>query len=182
MPQDRTTRSNAPSPSSRYSVPSVHTLLSSPILFLPKPQSRNIISHTVNVPRLSQPPSPSTHPLQSSQPRASATHNPSLPLIFHWRCCLSGCSTKNTHFTAIHFTRLRVRRLLDMWYWTPSYRVSKCRECQHQACEMCILLQVKGESEWKGEKLESGFRETGDVGVWKRIGIWGEGSGDDRES
>jgi hypothetical protein len=37
-----------------------------------------------------------------------------------------------------------------------------------------VLLEVCGESEWKGVEAEGNFEKTGDVGMWRRIGIWGK--------
>lgn len=171
MHQNRTVRSTAPSPSSPRSITSTFSIPSSPILFLPKATLR-----TVATPRIAQPPSPNAHLTHHSQPCASATHTPPLPLMFLWRCCRSDCRTSNTHFTTTHFTRLHhVRGRLERWTWAPSYRKDSCQECNHAACETCLLLQVEGHSEWKGAEVESEFGQTGDVGVWRRIGFWDEG-------
>lgn len=171
MPQDRITRSAAPSPSNRRSVPSPLSVPSSPIIFCSKATARQLAT-----PKVSKASSPNARLTPLSQPRASTVHNPPLPLIFLWRCCRSDCRANNHFFTKTHFTRLRhVRGLVDTWSWAPSYRTDKCQECKHEACEICLLLQVEGESEWKGAEAENDFGETGDVGVWRRVGFWGEG-------
>lgn len=170
MTQDRTIRSNAPSPSSRYSQPSAPTRSSSPILFLPKPQSPNFVLPTVSVPNIPKPASPNAHLSPSSRPHAPAIHTPALPLTFHWRCCRSGCRANNIVCTTTHFTHLLICDSHDIWYRAPSYRLDKCSDCQHRPCEWCLLLQVEGQSEWRGSE-----RETGLVGVWRRIGMWKEG-------
>jgi hypothetical protein len=169
MPQNRSTRSGAPSPSSRRSAASVH--MSSLNLRTPE-----VVLPIIHVPKLRRPPSPNVRLTPLSQPRASANHDPPLPVTFHWSCCRSDCRHRNTFFTGTHFTRIRhVRGLEDSWSWAPSYRVAKCQACSHAVCEQCALLQVTGQSEWKGAEIEEDFVETGDVGVWRRIGIWGEG-------
>ena len=173
MLQDRTVRSNAPSPSSRYSKPPA---ASSPILLPNQPPPSKLKSRTVVMPMISYLSSPGIYPQPHVQPRASATHAPPLPVAFRWRCCRSGCLTTNKLHTSTHFTRLsHVHGLQDTVYWTPSYRLDRCSDCQHQACKICLLLEVEGQSEWKAAEAEVDFDKTGQLGIWRRIGYWGEG-------
>lgn len=172
MLQDRTVGSNAPSSSSRYSKPSAAP---SPILLPNQPPLSKLKSRTVVMPMISYLSFAGIYPQAHVQPRASATHAPPLPVAFRWRCCRSGCLTTNKLHTSTHFTRLsHVRGLQDTAYWTSSYRLDRCSDCQHQACEICLLLEVEGHGEWKAAEAEVGFDETGGLGIWRRIGYWGE--------
>lgn len=171
MPQDRTAHSTTPSPPNRRLTASNLETPSSPVLFFQTTRKR-----IVAVPKLQNSPSPNAHLAPHSLPRASAVHTPPLPLKFLWRCCRLGCGQKNVYSTSTHFKFLRhVRGPINNWSCVPSYRTDRCQGCEHEACAICLLLQVEGNSEWKGVKFEKEFGETGDVGVWRRIGIWGEG-------
>ena len=171
MMLDRTVRSNAPSPSSRYSQPSGLTRATNLNFILPTPGIPDMVSRTVFVPKIPHSSSPDAHLSSCSRPYASATHRPALPLTFHWRCCRAGCRANNAVVTSTHFTQLHHISLPgERRYCAPSYRLSKCAECEHQACEYCLLLQVEGQSEWRGSDSE-----TDPVGVWLRIGMWEQG-------
>ena len=168
MRLDRAVRSNAPSPSSRYSQLSAFTQAPGSNLIFPKPRIPDLVSRRVFVPKIPQPSSFDGDMSCCTRSHASATHDPSLPLIFHWRCCRAGCRANNAVVTSTHFTQLRhISAPRGKRYWAPSYRLSKCIECENRACEWCLLLQVEGQSEWRGSDSE-----TDSVGVWLRIGMW----------
>jgi hypothetical protein len=167
MTLDRAVRSNAHSPSSRYSQLSALTKAPDSNLVFPKPRIPDLVSGTVLVPRIPQS-CPSDANLSScTRLRASATHCPPLRTTFHWRCCRAGCRANNAVVTSTHFTQLHHISLPgDRRYGAPIYRLSKCAECEHRACEYCLLLQVKGHSEWSGSD-----RETDSADAWLRIGM-----------
>ena len=134
-------------------------------------QILNLVSRAVSVPKIPRPPPPDAHSTLFSQARASATHYPPLPLTFHWRCCQASCGANNAVVTSTHFTQLRHHSASrGVMYWAPSYRLSDCVECEHRACEWCLLLQVESQSDRTSLK-----DETDPVGVWHRIGIWEQG-------
>jgi hypothetical protein len=124
------------------------------------------IPQKIIVPGLLHSSSPSAHLRLHAQSHASATHGPYLPLTFQWRCCCSGCLNNNSVSTTTPFAYLRhARELKDTWYWAPSYRLDKCSECQHQACEICLMLQTEGHIERQSAEAEENFEKTGDVGI-----------------
>lgn len=162
MPFDRAIRSNAPSSSSRYSRPSALTQAPSFNVIVPKPRIRDLVSRKMSNPKIRQSPSFDGDMSPCSRPCTSATHYPLLPLTFHWRCCLPGCRANNAVLTSTHFTHLcHINAPGDKRSRMPSYRLSRCTECEHRACDWCLLLRVQGESEWRASDSENDH-----IGVW----------------
>lgn len=146
-------RSNTPSPSSRYSQLSAPIKAADSTPVFPKPQILNLVSRAVPGPKIPRPPPTNAHSTSLPQPRASVTHYPPLLLTSHWRCRRTGCGANNAVVTSTHFTQLRHKSApRGMMYWVPSYRLSYCVECEHQACEWCLLRQVESQAHWTSLK------------------------------
>ncbi|KAF2678828.1 hypothetical protein K458DRAFT_394472 [Lentithecium fluviatile CBS 122367] len=131
--------------------------------------------------------SPNDAPTPRRRRRAFPIPYPPKPLIFKWRCCQPWCDNSrppasntlpinvntraNTTHTTVHFKWVWTRlgdEGDEACIWQPGYREEKCSRCSHPACSDCLLVNVDGWTEWRGESGESA---TG-KGIWARLGIW----------
>lgn len=176
MPQHRTNRSNAPSPSPHTSKPST-----------PFRDAQTPPLETKTLPDSATREEPQQPHASTSASATTPTITPSptnlLTLTFHWRCCRSSCLSLIRYTTDTHFAHLvRPRGGRTAGYWVPVYRLRKCAECRHRACGVCLLLQVEwGQCEdSKGEGSEDGRTANGDCQMARRDNmIYFVGGGED---